>query len=976
MRKNTHRENMGSKMGTSENQNSHHQTVGSNRVQSNKGERGNLTMQATHREIWLRTTVSILASIALVACGGGGDTGGGDDDGNGNGGLDAGVTLDAGNGGGDDSSVETDGGSTPDGGTQTDGSMGDGGSPDGGDSDGGTCPDSDSDTVCDSSDVCPGHDDLMDDDSDGVPNGCDLCAANDDNDDADSDGVPDGCDICSAGDDNDDADSDTVPDACDVCAGSDDMVDTDMDTVPDGCDICAGSNDTNDADSDGVPNGCDICPGSDDNGTDTDSDGVPDACDVCATGDDTLDADSDGVPDACDVCAGHDDTLDDDMDMIPNGCDTCPMGSADADMDGVPDACDICMGHDDAVDTDSDGVPDGCDVCAGGDDNVDTDSDGVADHCDICAGGNDTEDADSDGVPDACDLCAGSDDSSDADSDGVPDGCDICAGGDDNVDTDSDSVPDFCDVCAGGDDNVDSDSDGTADFCDLCPGVANQNNSLDTDGDGTPDECDACGANIALGPVAYWRFGETSASDAAVDATGNGHDGTYKDSPVLNTAGVKNAADNDTGIFFDETNLQRMVIPSFTGFPSSGKDVSVFFWLRQDSNPDNHGMVFKYSTAASGGRLNEFRFYTRQDSSTGFNYAYVTIGGSTETFGPGVSDLSDNQWHHVGVTWQQATGTLRYYVDGVNERISNLRAGYTVDPNGQFVIGQDARNLDDVDSGDYYTGNEFRGRLDEFGIYDKVLSGTEITGLYNQFEATSCNVSCSTIGGSFNCPGTTCNAIKTAHSTSADGEYWIDPDGSAGYAPYRAYCDMTFDEAGDDTGAGGWTLLMSTSGNPGTGPNTCDQLEEGPILPGTHATLQNTDNTNDHNEWKLWQALVADGVSAQVHIRTAGAAATESVTSKAQYDDAVFAGWRQPTIRVLNCTHATNCDTPYDSNQVLTHFAGPKASISALYQSGSINYDHPDVWNANNSTDSLELYDNNSAWGSSSADVAMEVYVK
>ncbi len=945
-------------------------------------------MQELRQTPWLNTptgtfAVITLSSLAWIACGGGGDGGGSGGDN-----LDAGTTVDAGNGGGNDDGGNTtadgslsDGGtadSSADDGSTPDGSLGDGGSDDGGSGDGGTCPDSDSDTVCDSMDICPGHDDLVDNDSDGVPNGCDVCAANDDNDDADSDGVPDGCDICSAGDDNDDADSDGVPDACDVCAGSSDTVDTDMDTVPDGCDVCPGSNDANDADSDGVPNGCDICPGSDDNGTDTDSDGIPDACDVCATGDDTLDADSDTVPDACDVCPGHDDTRDDDMDMIPNGCDTCPMGSTDTDSDGVPDACDICPGHDDAVDTDSDGVPDGCDICSAGDDNLDSDSDSVPNACDVCPGGNDTEDADSDGVPDTCDVCPGSDDSMDADSDGVPDGCDICAGGDDGEDDDSDGVPDHCDACAGGDDNVDSDSDGTADHCDLCPGVPNQDDMLDTDGDGAPDECDACGGNAALGPVAYWRFGETSGTVAA-DSSGNGHDGVYKDSPILNTAGVPNASDNDTGILFDETNSQRMTINSFTGFPSAGSDVSMVVWLQQGNNPNNNGMVFHYATAS---QLNEFRFYTRQDSNTDFNYAYVTIGGSTETFGPGVTEISDGQWHMVAITWDQTTGTLKYYVDGVNERISNLRSGYSVATSGLFVVGQNARDLDDVDFNDFHTGNEYRGHMDELQLYNKELTGSEITALYNQFKATSCNVSCGTIGGNFNCPGTSCNAIKTAHATSADGEYWIDPDGAgAGYTPYRAYCDMTFDASGDDTGAGGWTLLMSTDGTDGNGPDQCTRLREGPVTPGTLTTLDDQFSTsNSYNQWKLWQALTADGISAQVHIRTAGAAATASVTSKAQYDDSVFAGWRQETIRVLNCTHSTNCDTPYNSNNVLTHFVGPNATISGLYQNSSISYSHPDIWNANDhSTDSLEFYNDRARWGSTttnSSNGPMEVYVK
>ncbi len=313
---------------------------------------------------------------------------------------------------------------------------------------GAACDDLDSCTVADTFDVscnCVGT--FQDTDSDGVCDASDLCPGFDDTADADSDGVPDGCDICPGFDDTADADSDSVPDGCDICPGFDDALDGDSDGVPDGCDLCPGFDDALDGDSDGVPDGCDICPGFDDT-VDTDSDGVPNGCDICPGFDDALDGDSDGVPDGCDLCPGFDDAL-------------------DGDSDGVPDGCDLCPGSDDTADADSDGIPDGCDICPGSDDTVDTDSDGTPDGCDLCPGSDDTVDTDSDGTPDGCDLCPGSDDTADADSDGVPDGCDLCPGLNDNLigtacnDSDTCTTGDVYDnncQCAGT--YVDQDGDG------------------------------------------------------------------------------------------------------------------------------------------------------------------------------------------------------------------------------------------------------------------------------------------------------------------------------------------------------------------------------------------------------------------------------------------------------------------------------------------------------------------------------------
>jgi len=181
------------------------------------------------------------------------------------------------------------------------------------------CPndgDSDGDTVCDSADVCPGENDLLDTDNDGVADGCDVCPQ-DVNDDTDGDG------IC----------------------------DTD--------DACEGFNDANDGDADGQPNECDPCPY--DNPDDSDLDGVCDRDDRCEGFDDTLDSDGDMRPDDCDPCP-IDNPDDPDGDGVCQSVDPCPMDNPDdSDGDGVCDSDDICPGFDDNVDFDLDGVTEGCD---------------------------------------------------------------------------------------------------------------------------------------------------------------------------------------------------------------------------------------------------------------------------------------------------------------------------------------------------------------------------------------------------------------------------------------------------------------------------------------------------------------------------------------------------------------------------------------------------------------------------------------
>ena len=60
------------------------------------------------------------------------------------------------------------------------------------------CADADGDTICDTVDICPNSNDLIDTDGDAVPDGCDLCPGSDDSIDLNSNGIPDGCETCPA----------------------------------------------------------------------------------------------------------------------------------------------------------------------------------------------------------------------------------------------------------------------------------------------------------------------------------------------------------------------------------------------------------------------------------------------------------------------------------------------------------------------------------------------------------------------------------------------------------------------------------------------------------------------------------------------------------------------------------------------------------------------------------------------------------
>ena len=108
-----------------------------------------------------------------------------------------------------------------------------------------------------------------------------------------------------------------------------------------------------------------------------------------------------------------------------------------------------------------------------------------------------------------------------------------------------------------------------------------------------------------------------------------------------------------------------------------------------------------------------------------------------------------------------------------------------------------------------------------------------------------------------------CLSILTSTPGAASGTYTIDPDGSSGsIVPFLAYCDMTFDDGNGHVG--GWTLIEATSG--GLGPSG--------LTPGLVSTGSGT-----YMPSATMQVLA--NLSAQVHVRTPGAASTQSITSVA-----------------------------------------------------------------------------------------------
>jgi hypothetical protein len=231
---------------------------------------------------------------------------------------------------------------------------------------------------------------------------------------------------------------------------------------------------------------------------------------------------------------------------------------------------------------------------------------------------------------------------------------------------------------------------------------------------------------VADSPVSYWRFGESSGTNA-VDIVG-GKNATYVNSPTLGVAGLVNGG--DTAVSLDGTD--DYITTPFILDPNAG-DFSIEVWVKLASLPSS-GQAY---TIAHYGTVQLIRLAANDGNilATG-----TFIGGvSTHTM---TTDTT-----HIVLTWEDSATTLRWYVNGVAAGV-NTSANQTATSSG-FGFGINAA----------LTGNRMAGVLDEAAIYNTVLSGARALAHY---EAARVNATPTVVTGVGSVPAPTVTADSGA----------------------------------------------------------------------------------------------------------------------------------------------------------------------------------------------------------------------
>lgn len=248
-------------------------------------------------------------------------------------------------------------------------------------------------------------------------------------------------------------------------------------------------------------------------------------------------------------------------------------------------------------------------------------------------------------------------------------------------------------------------------------------------------------AQMSNGLVGYWKLDEASGS--VLDATGS-NTGTNSGA-TPNQAGKIN-----TAYSFNGTNSGIIVNNTAFNF-GTATDFSFSAWVKTTYGSDQF-IIAKYNTGYTPGIM----LGTDQNKPYACIRDGVGSGANEIVIVSGTTNINDNNWHFVVATFDR-DGYLRLFLDGSEQASASISSlAETVNNSNNFCIGfRDYASLPYV----------FNGSIDEAGVWNRVLSSTEILTLYNG-------------GAGLTYPFTSTNyTLTTTPSPTAGGNITLSPAG-------------------------------------------------------------------------------------------------------------------------------------------------------------------------------------------------------
>ena len=241
----------------------------------------------------------------------------------------------------------------------------------------------------------------------------------------------------------------------------------------------------------------------------------------------------------------------------------------------------------------------------------------------------------------------------------------------------------------------------------------------------------------------YWPFDESSGTTATDIWSGR--------TATLNTTATWVAGNFNTGIHADATATSYTSLP--TGVVSGLTDFTISAWVKQDVAA-TWARTFDFGTGTS------VYMFMAPKGGTGFPRFAITTGGSAGEQGiNGTAAIPAGVWTHMAVTQSGSTAIL--YINGVEV---GRNSAMTLTPSS---LGNTTKNYIGKSQ---FSDPVLNGTVDDFRIYSKALTATEINVLKNiQSQTITFNaLAQQTVGNPDLDPGATASSGLPVSYTSSD----------------------------------------------------------------------------------------------------------------------------------------------------------------------------------------------------------------
>ncbi len=221
---------------------------------------------------------------------------------------------------------------------------------------------------------------------------------------------------------------------------------------------------------------------------------------------------------------------------------------------------------------------------------------------------------------------------------------------------------------------------------------------------------------LDLNPLHYWRLGESSGT-TATDLGSATNDGTYAGSVTIGATG---ALSNDTDTAADFNGTTDYV--DVGNFNVAGSGITLTAWFNADDfGTTDQRIISKAHSSAEADHTWMLSTVERSPGVYSLRFR-VDAGGTTNTLIASSGSITAGQWHHAAATYDDASGSMKLYLDGVEVGSMTHSVGGSVTPSTDNVyIGANPEG-----AGLY---GVFDGRIDEVAVFEQALTSSEILAL-------------------------------------------------------------------------------------------------------------------------------------------------------------------------------------------------------------------------------------------------------